>query len=177
MSTQGIEAPEVFVLRWPAESEELARLADSHRPRLLLVADGAEPPTTDDCLQDWVQMPARDRELEARLAGLRARAASHSPPPTIDHHGRRFYRGDWVALSPVERRLLAVLLAHFGRVVVEHDLLDHVWPGQPPTSNAFRVHLTRMRRRIRPLGLEIRTVRSQGFVLQDLHHTGPYFDP
>ncbi len=78
-----------------------------------------------------------------------------------------FYNGDWVALSPYENRLVGLLLERLGTVVAEQDLVDRVWLGAPPPSNSFRVHLTRVRRRIRPLGLEIRGVRNKGYVLQD----------
>jgi DNA-binding response OmpR family regulator len=35
-----------------------------------------------------------------------------------------------------------------------------------PTRNALDVHVLRLRRRIAPLGLEIRTVRARGYLLQ-----------
>ena len=35
-----------------------------------------------------------------------------------------------------------------------------------PTRNALDVHMLRLRRRIAPLGLEVRTVRSRGYLLQ-----------
>ena len=35
-----------------------------------------------------------------------------------------------------------------------------------PTRNALDVHVLRLRRRIAPLGLEIRTVRSRGYLMQ-----------
>jgi DNA-binding response OmpR family regulator len=35
-----------------------------------------------------------------------------------------------------------------------------------PTRNALDVHMLRLRRRLEPLGLEVRTVRSRGYVLQ-----------
>ena len=36
-----------------------------------------------------------------------------------------------------------------------------------PTRNALDVHVLRLRRRLAPLGLEIRTVRSRGYLLQE----------
>jgi DNA-binding response OmpR family regulator len=51
-------------------------------------------------------------------------------------------------------------------VVAEKDLLEQGWPGGNPSSNALRVHLHRLRRLIVPLGLEIRGVRGEGWVLQ-----------
>jgi DNA-binding response OmpR family regulator len=34
------------------------------------------------------------------------------------------------------------------------------------TSNALRVHVARLRKRIRPLGLVVRTVHGRGYVLE-----------
>lgn len=41
-----------------------------------------------------------------------------------------------------------------------------VWPGQAPGRNALDVHILRLRRRLLPLGLAIRTVRSRGYLLE-----------
>ena len=40
------------------------------------------------------------------------------------------------------------------------------WPSGVPTRNALDVHVLRLRRRIAPVGLEIRTVRSRGYLMQ-----------
>ena len=45
-------------------------------------------------------------------------------------------------------------------------LSKHAWPEGAPTRNALDVHILRLRRRIAELGLEIRTVRSRGYLLQ-----------
>jgi two-component system, OmpR family, response regulator len=51
--------------------------------------------------------------------------------------------------------------------VVTRDILaDRAWPRGVPTRNALDVHVLRLRRRIAPLGLEIRTVRSRGYLMQ-----------
>jgi DNA-binding response OmpR family regulator len=45
-------------------------------------------------------------------------------------------------------------------------LADRAWPTGVPTRNALDVHVLRLRRRIAPVGLEIRTVRSRGYLMQ-----------
>ena len=45
-------------------------------------------------------------------------------------------------------------------------LAERAWPTGVPTRNALDVHVLRLRRRIAPLGLEIRTVRARGYLLQ-----------
>jgi DNA-binding response OmpR family regulator len=159
---------DVVVVRWPDEQDQLARLADGRVPRLLLVEPGADPPVADDLLEDWVRLPSDDRDIRARLTTLRRRAAELLSGPTVDHHSRLIYRQKWVSLSPIEVRLAAALAEDFRLLVSEKALLGRGWPGGPPTSNALRVHLHRLRQRIRPLGLELKAIRTQGWVLQPL---------
>ena len=46
------------ILNWPEDAETNEVLADERRPRLLLVAAGADPPVDLDGLSDWVRRPA-----------------------------------------------------------------------------------------------------------------------
>ena len=161
---------DVVVLRWPQDAPQLHRLASEGQPRLLLVEAGADPPESIDCEQDWVRLPADERDIGARLAGLTRRAARHHGPPALDAHGRVHHRGMWVATSPIERRLAGVLLARFGSVVNAGDLSREAWPDDPPNANTLRVHVTRLKKRLVPLGLDIRGVRPAGYVLQNRIH-------
>jgi DNA-binding response OmpR family regulator len=45
-------------------------------------------------------------------------------------------------------------------------LRKRAWPDGLPSRNALDVHMVRLRRRIAELSLEIRTVRSRGYLLQ-----------
>src|SRR5205823_8013031 len=76
------------------------------------------------------------------------------------------YRGRWVALSPVESALAITLVDRFGAVVGRDTLARRAWPEGTPTRNALDVHMLRLRRRIAPLGVEVRTVRSRGYLMQ-----------
>jgi DNA-binding response OmpR family regulator len=66
----------------------------------------------------------------------------------------------------VERSLAGALTERLGAVVGREPLAQRAWPGGLPTRNALDVHMLRLRRRLEPLGLEVRTVRSRGYVLQ-----------
>jgi DNA-binding winged helix-turn-helix (wHTH) protein len=156
---------DVVLVHWPEQRDELPRLAEQRVPRLLLVAPAADPPEAGDILQDWVRLPGDERDVRARLSSLRQRADQETMP-VIDTHGRLVHRRLWVQLSPIHERLARRLLAAAEGVVAEQELLDEGWPGGHPSSNALRVHLHRLRRYIRPLGLEIRGVRGEGWVLQ-----------
>jgi DNA-binding response OmpR family regulator len=120
---------------------------------------------------DWVRVPADEREVATRVVGLLRRAAiGHTNPagPDIDDHDRLHHDGGWVALSPTEARIARLLCDHFTDVVSEDDLLRNTWSDDRHERRrpALRVHLTRLRQRVAPLGLEIRAVRGQGMVLQ-----------
>ncbi len=160
--------PDIVALRWPAEQANRERLAADRRPRLLLVAPESDPPDGLDCLEDWVRLPADDRDVAARLRALEMRAARHQHQPETDDRGRLTFNGDWVALSPIEERIVSLLAGRFGEVVARDELLAAGWPDEQPSDAALRVHLTRLRKEIAPLGLEIATVRGFGHVMQEM---------
>jgi DNA-binding response OmpR family regulator len=138
-------------------------------PRLLVVADGdgdAELPLPVDCLEDWVTSSAPEWEVDARRQALVLRSGEHAVRPLLDEDGLLHHRDAWVSLSPVEQALAGVLLDRFGAVVTREMLADRAWPSGVPTRNALDVHVLRLRRRIAPVGLEIRTVRSRGYLMQ-----------
>lgn len=157
---------EVEIVRWPEEAERLARLREAGRPRLLVVDETSGPPVAVDCLEDWVVAGASDREIDTRRRALMQRARLHAVSPHIDGDGLLHFRDRWVSLSPVEQSLASALLERFGAVVPRDALVDRAWPSGTPTRNALDVHVLRLRRRIAGLGLEIRTVRSRGYLLQ-----------
>jgi DNA-binding winged helix-turn-helix (wHTH) protein len=69
-------------------------------------------------------------------------------------------------LPPVEARLMVALIDRFGAVVSRDQLARSGWPEGSPGRNALDVHVLRLRRRIAPLGLSIKTVRSRGYLLE-----------
>jgi DNA-binding response OmpR family regulator len=158
---------EVALLRWPAEVARRRDLIERRAPRLLLVEDGAVPPDCDDCIEDWVRVPATELEVRLRVSGLSRRAGNHVPlTPSLDRDGVLRSGGTWVPLPPVEARLTTALLDRFGGVVSRDHLAGAGWPGGAPGRNALDVHVLRLRRRIGPLGLAIRTVRSRGYLME-----------
>ena len=158
---------DVSLVRWPAEEERRQRLRASGHPRLLLVEQGPPPAATDDHLEDWIRVPAPDIDLTRRVEALelRIRAKGH-PTPELDGDGVLRFDGRWVSLPPVEARLVDALIERFGAVVGRDTLRRSVWPGSSPGRNVLDVHVLRLRRRLAPLGLVIRTVRSRGYMLE-----------
>lgn len=157
---------DVVLVRWPEEEPELERLRTAGVPRLLIVDPQIPPPDSIDPLEDWIRLPADDRDVRARAAALSARASRDRSIAEIDEDGLLRFRGEWVSLSPVERSLAAALVERFGAVVGRETLARRAWPDGTPTRNALDVHVLRLRRRITPLGLELRTVRSRGYLMQ-----------
>ena len=141
-------------------------LARRGRPRLLLVEDGVDPPIPMDWLEDWVRVPAPESDVAARVETLHRRIQAHrSSGPTIDEDGVVRFADEWATLPPVEARLMRTLIDGYRSVVSRRDLARAGWPGGDPGRNALDVHVLRLRRRIEPLHLQIRTVRSRGYLL------------
>jgi DNA-binding response OmpR family regulator len=158
---------DVTLLRWPAENGRRERLSLAGGPRLLLVEDGSPPPPILDCLEDWIYVPAPEEEVLARVNALSVRRAAHDhDAPGMDADGVLRFGGKWVSLPPLETRMMKLLLSRFGAVVNREALAKAGWPDGATGRNALDVHVLRLRRRLEPLGLAIRTVRSRGYLLE-----------
>lgn len=153
-------------MQWPAEQDRRDELRRAGQPRLLLVERGAPPIPTDE-LEDWIRLPADDLDLRVRVEALRRRT-NHDvgAMPVLDDDGVLRLGDRWVSLPPVETRLTQALLERFGAVVSREVLARSGWPGGSPGRNALDVHVLRLRRRLAPLRLAIRTVRSRGYLLE-----------
>jgi len=157
---------DVVLVRWPEEEARLERLRAAGSPRLLLVGEDLAAPEPVDPLEDWIRLPAGEDDLRVRVSTLATRAGGITAAPAVDEDGLLRFRGRWVTLSPVERALAGALVDRFGAVVGRDTLVRRAWAGGNPTRNALDVHMLRLRRRIATLGLEVRTVRARGYVLQ-----------
>ncbi|GAC1539081.1 MAG: hypothetical protein NVS3B12_24940 [Acidimicrobiales bacterium] len=168
---------DVSLVRWPTESARRSLLISRNAPRLLLVENGTAPPSDGDCLEDWIRLPASDLDMRLRLDALTGRAARHERRvPDVDADGVLRHGSAWVPLPPVEARLTSALLERFGLVVSRDALARSGWPEGTPGRNALDVHVLRLRRRIEPVGLVIRTVRSRGYLLEVAPRNGALVD-
>ncbi len=159
---------DVVLVRWPVEQVRRDELRREGRPRLLLLEDGAPPPVVGvDDVEDWIRVPAGEVDLRARFDALRRRAEARiDPAPVLDEDGVLRLGDRWVSLPPVEARLTAALLDRYGAVVSRDALARAGWPAGAPGRNALDVHVLRLRRRLAPLELAIRTVRARGYLLE-----------
>lgn len=166
---------QVELVRWPHEEDRLAEVRMGGAARLVLVGEGAAPPLTTDVLEDWIRLPATDEDIRSRMRVLedRARGADRRRMPEIDEAGLLRMDGRWVSLPPVEQRLTVAMLDRY-RAVVSRDALARAgWPEGIPGRNVLDVHIVRLRRRLAPMGLVIRTVRSRGYLLELSETTRP----
>lgn len=165
----------VEIVLWPVEEVRLVEVRRDGAPRLVLVDEGVAPPLTTDPLEDWIRLPASEADIQARLDVLerRERQSRGGQLPEIDDHGILRFGNHWVPLPSVEHRLTAVLVDRYGAVVSRDALARAGWPEGLPSRNVLDVHIVRLRRRVADLGLAIRTVRSRGYLLEEVTDERP----
>ncbi len=161
-------ATDIDVVTWPDQATRLAELRDAGLPRLILVEGSGLPLVTSDPLEDWIRVPADTADLELRIATLRRRVdESEEVRPEMDDAGLVRFGDEWVALPPVEARIVGALVDEWGSVVSREELGRKGWPDDSVNGrNALDVHITRIRKRLRGSGMALRTVRSQGYLLE-----------
>jgi DNA-binding winged helix-turn-helix (wHTH) protein len=138
-------------------------------PRLLLVDSDVSAPMSADDFEDWIRVPADAMDLHARVTTLQRRVGLYfSDPvvPVLDADGVLRVGTAWVSVPPLEVRLLRALLDRYGSVVGRDALARSGWPDGAPARNVLDVHVLRLRRRLAPVGLTIRTVRARGYLLE-----------
>ncbi|MEM9712849.1 MAG: winged helix-turn-helix domain-containing protein [Actinomycetota bacterium] len=158
---------DVVVVRWPHDAARVDDLRGAGTARLLLVEPTAPPPEIADPLEDWVRMPASEEDVKARIRGLEFRlGVEQARRPVLDADGILHLGGRSVVLPPVEARLAAELVDRMGSVVPRDVLTRAGWPEGVPNRNLLDVRILRLRRRLETLGIEVRTVRHRGYLMQ-----------
>jgi two-component system, OmpR family, response regulator len=115
---------------------------------------------------DVREFEARVRSLLRRQAGLRASNISLGALQ-LDLTTRQFSaQGAALDIPPRERALLELLIMRAGKVVAKEAIVQSLTSLDDMLSdNAIEQYVSRLRRRIAPLGLELRTVRGIGYLL------------
>ena len=129
---------------------------------------------------DYLSKPFGIGELQARLrVALRRHSATAPAEPVftfsdiqVDLAARRILRGTHeIHLTPIEFRLLAVLLNNHGKVLTQRQLLNQVWgPNAVEHSHYLRIYMGHLRQKLeadpaRPLHLLTETGIGYRFML------------
>ncbi len=119
-----------------------------------------------------LMLTALDR-LEDRVRALLRRGSGADPclvhgKLRLDTAARRVWHEDQpVDLSAREFAVLELLLMREGRVVSKEHMVNHLYGwGDEVGANAIEVYVHRIRKKVEPLGCEIRTVRGMGYLVE-----------
>ncbi|MGZ8155897.1 MAG: response regulator [Burkholderiales bacterium] len=123
---------------------------------------------------DYMIKPFDLPELEARVRALIRRGQSGGGsvlthgPLTLDTAGRRAtLGGEALDLSARELGVLEVLMMRSGRVVNKEQLAEQLYGWDEEVGpNAIEVYVHRLRRKLEPAGVNIRTIRGLGYLLE-----------
>jgi hypothetical protein len=158
---------DVVLIHWPDDGAKVEALRAAGVPRLFLVEGGVPPPRMVDELEDWIRVPADEVDLHARVETLDRRAHASDPaPPVLDEDDVLWLNSRWVALAPIEASITRALIDRYGRVVGREALHRAAWPEGSVRRNVLDVHVLRLRRRVEPLGVTVRTVRGRGYLIE-----------
>jgi len=145
-------------------------------PVLLLTArDTVEDRVTglDLGADDYLTKPFSLQELEARIRAL-IRRRHGITDPIITYGALRFdvsgkratVNGTPLDLSAKEIAVLEILLLRAGRVVKKEHLIEKIYNWDKAIGqNAVEVCVHRLRKKLEPSGINIRTVRGLGYLL------------
>ena len=124
---------------------------------------------------DYMAKPFAMPELAARVRALVRRSQAQTGPKIV--HGplvmdtlarRAQLGGEPLELAAREWAVLEVLLARVEKIVSKDSIIQAVasW-GEELTPNAIEVYVSRLRAKLEPSGIKIRTVRGFGYMLEE----------
>ncbi|NLR75853.1 MULTISPECIES: response regulator transcription factor [Leeia] len=153
------------------------RMLKPSLPILLLTAlDGLDNRVAglDAGADDYLAKPFEFPELEARLRALMRR--SHILPPSAQQFGelmldraaqRAWYAGTPLDLSARELAVLDILISRRDRVVTKEQIAEGLTEEPSEVGlNAIEVYIHRLRKKLEPCHVGIRTIRGLGYLLE-----------
>ena len=159
------------------------RLAGHAMPVLVLTARDAVGDRVhglDLGADDYMTKPFALPELTARVRALIRRGQAGSGPRSVhgplelDRAGRRaFLEGAPLELAAREWAVLQILLEKVEKVVSKDSFIESLTNWEEDlSSNAIEVYISRLRAKLEPAGIRIRTVRGFGYMLEEFQERG-----
>jgi two-component system OmpR family response regulator len=126
---------------------------------------------------DYITKPFHLSELEARVRALIRRAHSEASSDLnhgrlrFDMAGRRLFCDEHpVELSSRELAVVELLLLRAGKVVTKQQIIENLYGWEEASSsNAVEVFIYRLRRKLELSGVDIRTIRGMGYLIERPH--------
>lgn len=123
---------------------------------------------------DYLVKPFSLAELEARVRALIRRGQCGVNPlyscgtMTFDSVGRRAaINGEPLELTTRELSVLEALMSRTGWVVSKEQLLERLYSyAEEASGNAIEVYIHRLRKKIESAGVNIRTIRGLGYIIE-----------
>jgi two-component system OmpR family response regulator len=123
---------------------------------------------------DYMTKPFDLPEFEARVRALLRRGQNHAT--NLVRHGRLeldlgarrvFHDGKPIDFSLREYAVMEILMSRQGKVVTKEQMFDRLFGwGEDVGTNAVEVCVHRVRKKLEPCGIEIRTVRGMGYLIE-----------
>ena len=121
---------------------------------------------------DYVTKPVSPREVGARIRAILKRLNTMAPAAEdwrLDQQAARiWFRGQLLALTRSEYRILETLVRHPGRVFSRASLMDICGSDEDSFERAVDTHIKTLRAKLRPLEGDgwVATRRGLGYVLE-----------
>jgi len=157
--------------------QQLRAQSSVHTPVLMLTARD----TLDDKIagfgagaDDYLTKPFALAELMLRCQALARRAAPQQyslqiGPLLLDRRSHQAFRdGSLLTLNPSCFALLQLLAEQYPALVSRQQLIDKLWPDEPPDSDTLKSHIYLLRQQLdKPFAhAMLHTVHGVGFVLK-----------
>jgi two-component system, OmpR family, response regulator len=159
----------------------LRSLRENNRqvPVIILTARDAEGDRVkglDLGADDYMIKPFSLPELEARVRALIRRGQCGVNPLYVCNalvfdsiERRATIHGTPLELTTRELSVLEALILRTGKVVSKEQLIESVYSySEEASNNAIEVYIHRLRKKVEPAGVTIRTVRGLGYIIENL---------
>jgi hypothetical protein len=158
--------PPVELLRWPEQDDRRRLLATLGRPRLLLLAPDAPPPTLLDDLELWIPDGSDPNLIATAVTALQQKVLIDDSAPVLDDDGLLWFQGRWVAIPDAQLPVVDLLVRNYKRLV-HNDDLRHAYQraGGSGTYASLRALIGRVNQRLTELGLDLQVIRRRGVLL------------